>query len=69
MRRLRNCIIALLIGMCTPLLIWVAAGAALYQHNKARRLQIIGGMVCSTDTECPPGFMCTAGRCVPRQSG
>ena len=36
MRRLHNCIIALLLGCCAPLLIWVGAGSALYRGGNKR---------------------------------
>ncbi len=39
MKRLRNCLIALVLGACAPLLIWVGVGSALYQkRQEARRL-------------------------------
>ncbi|MFC1910055.1 hypothetical protein ACFLXC_02030 [Chloroflexota bacterium] len=66
MRRLRNILIALFITVCTPLLVWVAFVAALFENNKMRRLEAISCAVCSTDTQCPPGFVCIGGRCVPR---
>ncbi len=67
MKRFRNCIVALLIGLSTPLLIWVGAGAALYQQRKQANLlkQALPNLVCSLDTDCPPGFVCVGGRCVP----
>ena len=67
MRRLRNCTIVLLLGCCAPLLIWVGAGAALYQWRKEANLlkQALPDSVCSIDTDCPSGYVCLAGRCVP----
>ncbi len=69
MKRLRNCALALLIGFCTPLLIWVGAGCALYQSRKQKELlkQALPNVACFIDTDCPPGFICWRGRCVPAQ--
>ena len=67
MKRLRNCMLALLIGCCTPLLIWVGAGTALYQRRKEKNplKRALSNLVCSVDIDCPPGFVCVEGRCVP----
>ncbi len=67
MRRLRNCTIALLLGCCAPLLIWVGGGAALYQWRKEANLlkRALPELTCSVNTDCPSGFMCVAGHCVP----
>jgi hypothetical protein len=67
MRRLRNCTVALLLGCSAPLLIWMGAGAALYQWRK--EVNLLGrasqDLVCSIDFDCPSGFVCLAGHCVP----
>jgi len=65
MKRLRNCTLALLIGFCTPLLIWVGAGCALYQSRKQKELlkQALPNVACSIDSDCPPGFVCVSGQC------
>lgn len=69
MKRLRNCTLALLIGLCTPLLIWVGAGSALYQSRKQKNLvkRALTNVACSIDTDCPPGFVCVSGYCVSVQ--
>ena len=66
MRRLRNVLIALFISLCTPILIWFAFGAAMAGRSKIRRLEAISPKTCSTDAQCPPGFICISGKCVPR---
>lgn len=67
MKRLRNCIVALLLGCSTPVLIWVGAGVALYQRRKEANLlkQALPNLACSIDADCPPGFVCLNGQCVP----
>ena len=35
MKRLRNCTLALLIGLCAPVLIWIGLAIALYQKRIA----------------------------------
>ena len=67
MRRLRNCILALLIGCCTPLLIWMGAGSALYQSRKRAKVlkRTLPGLTCAIDADCPVGHVCVGGYCVP----
>ena len=67
MKRLRNCMVALLMGLSAPVLIWVGAGAALYQSRKEVSLlkHAISDLACSIDADCPPGYTCVNGHCVP----
>lgn len=67
MKPLRNCILALLIGCSTPILIWVGAGSALYQGRKRANLlkRALTNLACSVDADCPLGFVCLDGYCVP----
>lgn len=69
MKRLRNCIIALFFGCCTPLLIWVGIGTALYQKRKTTKLpeKALPNVACSIYADCPPGFVCVGGYCVPEK--
>ncbi len=64
MRRLRNCILVLLLGCCTPLLIWVGLGSALYQRSKEANLlkQPLPNLTCRIDADCPPGYICLDGK-------
>ena len=61
MKRLDKVVLALFIGSTAPLLIWTGALSALYQKRKETRLDLL----CSIDTDCPPGFICIGGRCIP----
>lgn len=66
MRCLRNCLVALVLGISAPVLIWVGAGSALYQRRKAARAA--ESLSCSLDADCPPGHICLDGICVPADS-
>ena len=70
MKRLRNCILALLVGCSTPLLIWVGAGSALYQGCKRAKLlkKALPNQVCSINADCPPSYVCVDGYCVPEKA-
>ena len=70
MKRVRNCTLALLLGLCAPLLIWVGAGVALYQRRRQANLvkQALPDLVCSIDADCPPGYVCVNDRCVPQET-
>ncbi len=50
MKRLGNCVMALLFGCCMPLLIWAGMGVALYQGEERRKSLKPGtsefGMLC-----------------------
>ncbi len=67
MRNLRNCLVALLLGCSAPVLVWVGAGVSLYQRRKevSPLKQVFQDFACHIDTDCPPGFTCMGGRCVP----
>ena len=74
MRHFRNALIALLIGCFVPVVIWVTGGVALYQrtveNSKRRRLArvINPALTCHIDTDCPPGYACVNGCCVPENA-
>jgi hypothetical protein len=64
MRRIRNTCLALLIGCCTPALVWAGVGSALFESR--RKTREARTMVCRIDADCPPGFLCVNGRCMPQ---
>ncbi len=67
MKRLRNCMLALLIGCSTPLLIWVGSCVSLYQRQKEVKLskRALPNLLCSIDSDCPLDYICVDGHCVP----
>ena len=65
MRRFRNAALALLLGCCAPVIIWVVGGVALYQASSPSRKRVLRTLVCSVDTDCPPGYVCVNGSCMP----
>ncbi len=70
MKRLGNCVMALLFGCRMPLLIWTGVGVALYHRRKDTNLlsRALLNLACFIDADCPPGYVCFNGRCVPHES-
>lgn len=70
MKRVRNCVFALLIGCCAPLLIWVGIGVVLFQRRREVNLleQALPNLACSVNSDCPPGFVCLNGCCVAEKA-
>lgn len=70
MKRLRNCMVALLLGLSTPVLIWVGAGSAFYQYRKQAKLLkgALPRFTCAVDADCPPGFICINGHCMSEET-
>lgn len=68
MKRVGRSALSLLIGCSAPLLIWLAAGSALYYKRKQLGLlekAPMSTLICSRDADCPSGFVCASGHCVP----
>jgi hypothetical protein len=62
-------LIAPLVIIMWPFLCWAGAGGGLYHNWKRARFGGIGpGGECSVDADCPPGYICIQGRCVPEQA-
>jgi hypothetical protein len=67
MRRIAYVPLFLLVAILMPVLIWVALVLVIRQlllHWQESRLP--STLVCSFDSDCPPGYVCIAGRCVPQ---
>lgn len=65
-------IFALVIGVAiflVPLgLVWYINAGGVYAAIKRARSQVLSKasqLMCSADTDCPPGYICQDGRCVP----
>jgi hypothetical protein len=63
MKRIGKVGLALLAGLLFPIGIWVAAGSALYQSIRRNTRET--SSTCRIDADCPPGYICINGRCVP----
>ena len=59
-------------GISVPLLIWVAVIIALRQifveWRVIRAGLLAGNLACITNIDCPPGYECIGGTCVPIQA-
>ena len=70
--RISSVFMVVLAGVLMPLLLWVALVAALrlifveWRVVKTRLLS--GNVVCSIKSDCPPGYECIGGRCIPAMS-
>lgn len=72
MKKTGAVILALLAAVMAPLLIWVAAIINLWQAfaqwRIARAQFAFSYLACRIDADCPSGYVCTDGRCVPKPS-
>lgn len=57
---------ALAIHVGIPAIIGFAIVGSIIQAEKAKLLTRV--LVCATDADCPPGYICAGGRCVPQQA-
>ena len=59
--------LAFLVAILMPVLIWVAFAVAMRELLlRWRESRLPSTLVCRIDTDCPLGYMCLAGRCVPQ---
>ena len=67
--RVEAVFLVVLAGISVPLLIWVAIIIALRQifaEWRAARAQLLSGnLACSINADCPPGYECIGGKCLP----
>ena len=65
--KVSSVLLAFLTTILAPVLIWVALAIAVRELLlRWRESHLPSTMVCRIDTDCPPGYICLAGRCVPR---
>lgn len=66
MRRAGYAALFFLVGIFMPILIWVALSFAIRDILlEWRQRRLPRGLVCRIDSDCPSGYVCVAGRCVP----
>lgn len=62
-------VLVVLMAVFMPILIWVAAirniRLALVERRVSHRVSAAEAIACRIDTDCPPGYRCLEGRCVP----
>jgi len=72
MIRVGSVFLVVLAGVLLPLLVWVAFGVALrriFVEWRFVRAQLVSGnVVCNITSDCPPGYECIDGRCIPVMS-
>jgi len=69
-KRVGAVFLALLAGVCVPLLVWwvnIAGFWQLFAEWQGTRAQF-RKLVCATNADCPPGHACISGRCLPQPS-
>ncbi len=55
------------IYIALPILMGISiAGLFLLWQRSTSAKRVAVGMACSIDADCPPGFVCINGRCVPK---
>lgn len=60
-------IFMLFIGVLMPLLIWVAfASITREMLLRWRQRRLPSARVCGADSDCPPGYICISGKCIPQ---
>ena len=71
-KRMSAISLALLAGIAAPLLIWAAIITVLrhmiIEWRAMRSGLMAGNLVCRLDVDCPPGYQCVGGRCLPAMS-
>ena len=65
-------LLAMLIGVFMPLLVWVALFVSFRQMFAEWRIirarLLSGDVICSINNDCPSGYQCIGGRCLPMHS-
>jgi len=67
MRRAAFGALFFVVAILFPVLIWVAFIAAIRELSlRWRESRLPSALVCRLDSDCPPGYVCLDGRCVPQ---
>ena len=69
----RNVLLAVLCSLLLPLILLAALGLAVHrifiEWQYIRKRLLSGGVTCGINNDCPPGYECVGGRCIPCISG
>jgi hypothetical protein len=61
--------LAMLVGFSFPLLVWVAIISAfqqIFSEWRATKAWLMSAnLTCNIDGDCPPGYQCIGGSCIP----
>ena len=72
LKRIGALSLVVLASISVPLLLWMTIISDLRQilaEWRITRAQLLSGnLVCSTDIDCPPGYECIGGRCLPKHA-
>jgi hypothetical protein len=67
-------ILALAIGILVILspvaFVWYINIGGVFKRGRAEELfeKTLPNLTCSVDTDCPPGYVCLGGRCMPQKA-
>lgn len=66
-------VIAVVVILFPVAFIWYINGGGIYASIKRRRLakllnKTLPNLTCSTNADCPVGYVCLGGRCVPQET-
>ncbi len=71
-KKVGTALLVVLGSIFAPLLVWVAFCIAIWQvfveWRTLRSHLLSGNLACSINTDCPPGYVCVGGRCMPVSS-
>ena len=59
--------LAVLVFLLPVAFVWFMCIGGIY-HDIRRRRVASSNLVCSIDADCPPGYTCVNGRCLPQRA-
>ncbi|MDP2917706.1 MAG: hypothetical protein Q8O16_07255 [Dehalococcoidia bacterium] len=66
-RKVPYILLFFMVAILMPVLIWIGLGIAIRDLlRRWRESWLVSTLVCRFDTDCPPGWVCIAGKCMPR---